>query len=141
MSTILEIPAGIPTGTPNQGIAGTSPLTFSHVTNRDGEMRPFDPARIGRAIDKAFRADQGLKRGSPFESRLEKLIERLVGNVVEELMLVVNEGSPDVEQIQDLVERVLMEHGHYTVARKYIVYREERAKAGGYLQSSAEGSS
>jgi ribonucleoside-diphosphate reductase alpha chain len=44
----------------------------------------------------------------------------------------------DVENVQDVVERKLMEYGHYDVARRYIVYREDRAKARA-LRGESEG--
>ena len=36
--------------------------------------------------------------------------------------------SPSVEHIQDLVEQVLMEHGHVRTAKAYILYRAERSR-------------
>lgn len=37
-------------------------------------------------------------------------------------------SAPDVEQIQDMVERVLMDHGHIRTAKAYILYRAERSR-------------
>ena len=105
-------------------IATTLPL----VRKRSGEAVPFEAARIHRAIEKAFRADQGIRCGEVFDKTFLPLVENLCGEVIVRL-LEQQQSLVELEAIQDLVEQVLMSRGHYSVARKFIVYREEHRKA------------
>lgn len=45
------------------------------------------------------------------------------------ILEVEGQAQPDVEHIQDLVERVLMDNGYVQTAKSYILYREERSRA------------
>ena len=98
------------------------------VKKRDGSQAVFDGERIEVAIQKAFKADRGYKPNQdldPFSAREAKVIAtEVIQKILEN-----NPTSLDIEQIQDQVEMSLMQHGHYSVARGYIVYREEHAKA------------
>lgn len=89
------------------------------IKKRDGRTVPFDRAKIAGAITKAFNATY--KPGN------EELALRMTDDVC---TLLEQEGnsSPDVEHIQDLVEKVLMENGHVGTAKAYILYRAERSK-------------
>ncbi|RKY99407.1 MAG: hypothetical protein DRQ10_06240, partial [Candidatus Hydrothermota bacterium] len=92
------------------------------VIKRDGRRVRFDRERIASAIFKAARAVGGRDR---------KTAEFLAGMV--EWM--VNERfyskglTPSVEDIQDIVEKILIEQGHAKVAKAYILYRQKRAEA------------
>ena len=92
------------------------------VRKRDGRLVPFDLAKIAAAIAKAMDAV-----GEPDESfALE------VAGVVE-LALAGRSGSsgggvPQIEEIQDCVENVLVELGRTKVAKAYILYRDQRAR-------------
>ncbi len=92
------------------------------VIKRDGRVVPFDRDRIASAIFKAARSVQGRDR---------KTAERLAGMVewmVDEKFY--SKGRvPSVEDIQDIVEKVLIEEGHAKVAKAYILYRQKRAEA------------
>jgi len=90
---------------------------FTHIRKRDGRIVPFDKKRIENAIFKAAQAVGG-------EDRL--LAEEL-SNVIT-LFLRKNYGQriPSVEEIQDAVEKVLIETGHAKTAKAYILYREKR---------------
>ncbi len=91
-----------------------------HIQKRDGRLVPFDQQKIAEAISKSF--DATYKPGN------EETAARLAAEVVSLLEL---EGltSPDVEHIQDLVERVLMDNGYIQTAKAYILYRSERNRA------------
>ena len=103
-------------------------ITKCLVKKRDGSIAVFDGERIEIAIVKAFKADRGYKSNQeldPFSAKESKSISaEIIQKVLEQ-----QPGSLDIEQIQDQVEMSLMQHGHYSVARRYIVYREEHAKA------------
>jgi ribonucleoside-diphosphate reductase alpha chain len=93
---------------------------ISKVKKRDGRIVDFDETKISNAIWKAVKAVGG-KDKTP--------IPRLTAKVVETLKQQLNEGEiPDVEMIQDCVEKVLIEEGHARVAKAYILYRQKRAE-------------
>jgi uridine kinase len=89
----------------------------THVIKRNGDLVPFDRNKITTAIYKAAAAIGGHDRA---------LSERLTARVIERIER--QGGTPSVEEIQDLVERVLIEAGHARTAKAYIVYRSERAR-------------
>ena len=95
-------------------------MTMTSIRKRDGRVAPFDEGKIAGAITKAF--DATYKPGYG-ETAL-----RLADEVVSILELE-GEPQPDVEHIQDLVERVLMDNGYVQTAKAYILYRNERSKA------------
>ena len=95
-------------------------MTLTKIRKRDGRLADFNEDKIAGAIDKAFRATY--KPGKEVEAR------RLADEVLS-ILEVEGEKQPDVEHIQDLVERVLMDNGYIQTARAYILYREERSRA------------
>lgn len=100
------------------------------VEKRNGQSVPFDRYRIYKAIEKAFRVELETQKERPTERELADELRRITDSVVHEaLQISFANSAVEVEQIQDIVERKLMEFGHYSVARRYIVYREDRAKA------------
>ena len=87
------------------------------VRKRDGRLEPFDQERITNAIWKAAKAVGGKDR---------ELAKRLSDQVVAELKKRFGEeGVPTVEEIQDLVEKTLIENGHARTAKAYILYRKQ----------------
>jgi uridine kinase len=91
-----------------------------NVIKRTGAVVPFNPDRITNAIYRAAVAVGGRDRATA---------EALTEQVIEILRATVPPGRyPTVEEIQDVVEKVLIENGHARVAKAYILYREERAK-------------
>lgn len=93
---------------------------FKKVVKRDGSIVEFTPQRITNAIYRAAVAVGG---------RDKKTSEKLTEEVVKILEEETPDGDlPTVEQIQDIVEKVLIEEGHARVAKAYILYRAERAR-------------
>lgn len=100
------------------------------VTKRDGRTVSFDGERILRAIEKAFKADLALEPEDRLDEVTTVRATEIANAVIEEALARAAAGEGlDVESIQDSVERHLMKAGHYSVARRYIVYREDRKKA------------
>ncbi len=97
------------------------------VRKRDGRVVVFDPARISNAVANAFRAERGFPKGMELDPALRDEVEETTLAVVGRLPE--SGDGVEVEMIQDLVEEQLMRDGHYRVARRYIVYREEHKKA------------
>jgi uridine kinase len=93
---------------------------FESVIKRDGATVDFTPERITNAIYRAAVAVGG---------RDKRTAEQLTEKVIRGLEAEIPEGqTPHVEQIQDMVEKVLIEEGHAKVAKAYILYRAERAR-------------
>jgi len=94
-------------------------LKVEKIRKRDGSVEPFEPGKIARAIRGAMRE---LGRDDP--QRAEALAGRVVG-----LMESEKEPTevPSVEQVQDLVERVLVEERDPELAKAYILHRFRHA--------------
>ena len=88
----------------------------SKLKKRDGSIVEFEKNKIVNAIFKAARAVGGKDR---------KEAEKLTDNVFQEIRKLGKE-IPSVEEVQDIVEKVLIEAGHAKTAKAYIVYRQER---------------
>lgn len=88
------------------------------IKKRNGTPVPFDIKKISSAIHKANDAAM-VEAISPLE------FEKLVTEIVESIP---HGQIPNVEQIQDLVEEKLIEHGYAKTAKAYILYRAEHTK-------------
>jgi ribonucleoside-triphosphate reductase len=90
------------------------------VRKRDGRLEPFDPGKIERAVFAAAEAVGGEDR-----TRAQNITRQTVSF----LEVLYKEGRvPTVENVQDLVEKILIENGHAKTAKAYIIYREQHAK-------------
>ena len=87
------------------------------VRKRDGAIVPFDQAKITNAIFKAAQSVGGddYDRAVFISNDVATMIEERYGGTTQ---------IPTVEEIQDLVERSLIKHGHAKTAKAYILYRE-----------------
>jgi ribonucleoside-diphosphate reductase alpha chain len=90
------------------------------IKKRSGDVVTFDPQKIYYAMKKAFLE----VHGGVNEAALSGVTE----NVVQHLEKNFGERTPGVEDVQNTVENVLMEKGHFDVARVYIIYRYEHSK-------------
>lgn len=90
------------------------------VIKRNGQKVPFDKEKIRNAINGAF--NEIRKQNCQDTSVLARVMKYI--DVYGETKEVIN-----VEKIQDIVERVLMEEGYYNVAKAYIRYRYEHELA------------
>jgi len=93
---------------------------INQIRKRDGKIEKFQPEKITWAI---FRAAMACG-GNDF-NRAEELCRQ----VVDLAELKYRDSIPDVEGIQDIVEKVLIENGHAQTAKAYILYREKRKGA------------
>ncbi|MGH2534955.1 MAG: ribonucleoside-diphosphate reductase subunit alpha [Thermomicrobiales bacterium] len=108
---------------------GDGDFDTATVRKRDGREAAFDPTRIALAIEMAFRAELGCPFPDPLRAVVASRVKLIAGRVVETLQPRLSAGAqPGVEEIQDEVERQLMADGAYAVARRYILYREARAR-------------
>lgn len=92
---------------------------IGRIRKRDGRIENFQPAKITVAIGKAFKAVGIEDSRAPTE-----LAERVIGVAEEKFP----DSVPGVEDIQDIVERVLIDAGYADVAKAYILYRQRRSK-------------
>ena len=100
------------------------------IRKRDGRVTPFDETRIHLAIEAAFKADAGIHRDRPLPAAAQDNVIRVANAVIHAAIKQTGkDNSLEIEFIQDLVETQLMEAGHHSIARRYILYREDRRKA------------
>lgn len=90
----------------------------SKIRKRDGRIVDFKPSKIAVAIGKAFTA-VGEEDGEVAGRLAEAVVEILNARI---------KGVPSVEDVQDIVEEVLIKHGHAKAAKAYILYRQKRAE-------------
>ncbi len=95
-------------------------MHISKIKKRSGRVAPFDRAKIQAAMEKAAQAVNPEADVRPF--RL------IVDHVIRHIEITYGNDLPDVEGVQDLVERTLLEHGYYDVGKSYILYRADRTK-------------
>ncbi len=95
-------------------------MLATRVVKRTGEVVNFDEGRIRNAIVKAVRATG--KEAEVTDERLDALVDR----IREEIDGRFTEFFPNVENIQDIVEKHLVLDGLYEIGKAYILYRAER---------------
>ncbi len=88
------------------------------IIKRDGRAVPFSIDKIAQAINKAIEACGS----GNYEEALE-LSQQVVNHIEAS-----GNTRPTVEEIQDTVEKVLIESGHARTAKKFILYRSERSR-------------
>jgi len=92
-------------------------MPISKVQKRSGEIVDFNAQKIKDAIFAAAKAV-----GGKDELRAEEL-SNMVVDIIKETF---GAGIPSVEDIQDVVEKILIEEGHAKTAKAYILYRKKR---------------
>lgn len=97
---------------------------ITHIVKRDGRIVPFDPEKITFAVLRAAVAVGGRDRETA-ESITSEVVQRLDARHADGPAAA--EDYPTVEEVQDAVEKVLIERGHARTAKAYIVYRYEHA--------------
>jgi ribonucleoside-triphosphate reductase len=92
---------------------------LTKIKKRDGRIVPFDEEKITNAIFKAARAvgGQDFDRAKYLAGQVVKILEEKYGVAI-----------PSVEDVQDIVEKVLIENGHAKTAKAYILYRQQHAE-------------
>lgn len=110
---------------------------LARVVKRDGRTVPYDRGRIRHAIEMAFRAEERVPYPDPLDVARHAEVDAVARTVEDSLAassaLATVDALP-IEAIQDEVEQALMAGGHFSVARRFILYREARAaRRGGRL--------
>ncbi len=92
---------------------------FDTIKKRNGRVVKFDSSKITAAIAKAGQATE------EFGDREAKNLTLRVLTLAHEMPL---QHPPEVEEIQDIVERVLLDSPFHKTAKAYILYREQHAQ-------------
>ena len=100
-----------------QGLTGGNGMGTSKIQKRNGEIVDFDITKIRNAIFAAAKAVGG--QDEVEARRLAGLVEALLSETY-------GASIPSVEDIQDIVEKILIEEGHAKTAKAYIIYRNNR---------------
>ena len=100
-----------------------------YIIKRNGTSEPFHQEKISKAIQKSFT--------HPLSADDKLVIDAITQEVAQ--FLTDNEAFRSVEHIQDKVERCLMEHGFYTEAKSYILYRWQRTEQRQIMQRLVDG--
>ena len=93
--------------------------TIEYVLKRDGRKAPFNEKKIADAIFRAAQAVGGEDRA---------LAEELADVVAMFLEKKYSGKTPGIEDVQDIVEKILIETGHAKTAKAYILYRDKRTR-------------
>ena len=93
---------------------------ITHIVKRDGRTALFNTQKIADAIYKSAQSIGGsdYKEAERLSVIVSQMAEKIYGNDI-----------PTVEQIQDIVEKVLIEQGHAGTSKSYILYRYERTRS------------
>ena len=95
-------------------------MKLTKIEKRDGRIVDFDQNKITEAIFKAIRAvgEKDRAKAENLSNQVVKLLEKEYGP----------HRIPNVEDIQDIVEKVLIENGESKIAKAYILYRQKKAE-------------
>lgn len=89
------------------------------VIKRDGRVVEFNVQKILNAMKKAFIEIDGY-----FDETSEKICENIAQSITN-----LDKPQMNVEEIQDLIEKQLMQSSRKDVAKAYIIYRNDRTRA------------
>lgn len=93
---------------------------IKQVIKRTGAVVPFNQERIANAIYRA-----AVSVGGRDKKTAQQLSEKVVALMNDKFP---EDSIPHIEDVQDMVEKVLIENGHAKVAKEFILYREEAAR-------------
>lgn len=95
-------------------------LRFSKIVKRNGEIVDFSIEKIEHAIFKAMRAV-----GNPNRNRAKDLSQQVACKLKDAKLV----ELPNVELVQDIVERVLFEQEPFELVKSYLLYRKQREQS------------
>ena len=92
---------------------------ITHIVKRDGTTQRFDSKKITKAISKAAEAT------GEFDAETAKKLTIRAINIIQQLYA---DTVPNVENVQDIVEDVLLTSNYHKTAKAYILYRDQHAR-------------
>src|SRR5688572_23240401 len=125
-SPVAPVSNSAPNPAPTHDSASSSAPDCVRVIRRNGQLTPFDHAKIASAMTKAFLAVEGA--AGETSQRIRDVVERLTKQVVDAFNRRPDRSTIHIEEIQDQVELSLMRAGEHKTARAYVLYREARSK-------------
>jgi len=93
---------------------------IAHIIKRDGRIVSFDKDKI---TDSIFCA--AVEVGGADKELADSLANKVVSMINQ---IYPQDATPSVEEIQDLTERILVQNGHFSTAKAYILYRDEHRR-------------
>ncbi|RLI04807.1 ribonucleotide-diphosphate reductase subunit alpha [Candidatus Bathyarchaeota archaeon] len=95
-------------------------MVVTKIRKRDGKIEEFNPEKITIAIFKALKSvgKEDLKTAQKLSGQVVSVVEEKFGE----------KEIPNVEEVQDIVETVLIKNGLADVAKSYILYRQKRSE-------------
>src|SRR5271170_7130084 len=130
MQLAVDILRAVPSTppTPEENTENQARYGDYKIVRRKGAVVGFEPAKISIAMTKAFIAVNGGQGAA--SARIREIVSVLTDAVVGALLRrQPGSGTFHIEDIQDQVELALMRSGEHEVARAYVLYREDRARA------------
>lgn len=100
-------------------MVSTVHMSLTHIRKRNHDVVSFEPRKITNAMRGAYLE----ARGQVEQSRLDELTKQVIAYI--ERMYDGEDAVPSVEDVQNIVERTLMEADLFDVAKAYIIYRYE----------------
>lgn len=98
-------------------------MKIKFIKTREGDLVKFDRTRIERAIEKA--AESAGKSNLSF---VDGIVDCAIAKLLEHMPHSDAANLIDIENIQDAVETCLMEFGEFSVAKEFIIYRNDRIR-------------
>jgi ribonucleoside-diphosphate reductase alpha chain len=136
VSTVQAVPQTTAASATDTELSATGPGEY-RVIRRNGKLTAFSRDKIKVAMTKAFLAVEGGNAAA--SSRIHETVETLTEQVSRAITRrLPGGGTVHIEDIQDQVELALMRGGAHKVARAYVLYREERARARATEKAAAE---
>ena len=105
-----------PAVTPND----RPPTTIKQIRKRDGRLVTFDQNKITSALSRAIA--QTIGKDAALAHRLSDQVVKILEEKFD------GRTVPTVEEVQDIVEKVLLDNGQAKTAKSYILYRQKRAE-------------
>ncbi|MEZ7821188.1 MAG: anaerobic ribonucleoside-triphosphate reductase, partial [Patescibacteria group bacterium] len=93
-------------------------MSVSKIQKRNGAIVDFDISKIEEAIFSAAKAIGG--EDLNLAKKIANDVFLKISNEFEDIV-------PTIEQVQDFVEKELIEQGHASTAKAYILYRQQRS--------------
>ena len=93
---------------------------IKNVIKRDNRRHVFNISKVYTAIEKAFKE----VNAEVTEEQMDQLVDSVVEKISEN-----NAKSAKVEEIQNVIEKTLMDNGFGTVAKAFILFRDDRTRA------------
>ena len=92
---------------------------ITNIVKRDGTIQHFDSKKITKAIEKAAAVT------GEFDADTAKKLTIRAINIIQQLY---SDTTPNVENVQDIVEDVLLTSNYHKTAKAYILYRDQHAR-------------